>query len=450
MAFTYGTTSIPSDTHTVQAGGTVAVSAAFDRTVGVIGGMDTATGTATPGDVVTVVSPSDAQDKFGDGSELHEAIKLIYNNGASEVFALPVAETTTTESFAATASGVLANVPAMDPNIHDEHTITAQDTVAATTVTVNIDYATPPAAPTDADTMNLNPVTGEWAADESSDYDITYDYGDYSQTEMAELVAKSPRMVVVLTENESVVNNAVAEVNSAAVNYDFMHVVAGAAPVPAAGSTPTATEASDYASNYTDGLDEERVSLIAPSRAFIDDAETDQHRTMSGIGGYLAALQLGLSSTNDSVGGYTGLRTDFSVTDASNLIDSQVMPLLDYPPVTIVKDMDTSTTPKFERVYVMQIVDEVTELSHDISRVFIGEQNTVENQNQLDRSHRNMLGALETDSPPLLEDSTVSVTENASNPDQVDIELGLQVVGVMDTISVTLTVGDIVRVQEVS
>lgn len=450
MALTYGTTSIPSDTHTVQAGGTVAVSAAFDRTVGVVGGMDTATGTATPGDVVTVTSPSDAQSKFGEGSELHEAIKLIYNNGASEVFALPVAETSTTETFTASASGTLSNVPVFDPNIHDEHSITATDTVEAASVEVFIVYDDSPAAPAGPNEINLNPVNGAWAADESSDYDIDYDYGDYSQTELADLVARSPRMLVLLTENETVVNDAVTEVNNAAVDYDFMHIVAGAAPVPAAGDKPTASESSTYTSGYSDGIAEERVTLVAPSRAYIDDAETDEHRTMSGVGGYLSALELGLSATNDAIGGYTGLRADFSNTDASNLIDAQVMPLIDYPPVTIVKDMDTSTEPRFERVYVMQVLDEIAELSHDIARVFVGEQNTDENQLQLDRSHRNMLRALRDGAPPLIEDFTVSVEDHPSDPNIVLLELGVQVVGMMDTIDVTISVGDIVRVEEVA
>jgi len=65
MAEIYGTTGIPGDSAEVRSGGTVAISAAFTTTLGLVGGMDTANGSATPGEVTTIESSSDATTAFG-------------------------------------------------------------------------------------------------------------------------------------------------------------------------------------------------------------------------------------------------------------------------------------------------------------------------------------------------------------------------------------------------
>lgn len=431
---TYGTTAIPSDQIEVVAGGTVAISAAFENSMVIVGGMDTATGTATEGDLVEVTSPADAQDKFGDGSELHEQSQIAFQNGVATLHMLPVSETSVTDETSGTQSGTLANAPIMDPNIHDEHDITVTDSGGGT-LTVNIVYDGAASSPSATDEINIDPTTGEYNADatpDGTDYEFDYTYGDYSTSVLQTAVDESPRIVGVCTESESVVNDLATEINSAATDFDFMHGVAGASPEADSGS-------------YSDGVDEERISLVAPSRGYVDDAETNEVRTVGAVGGYLASLALGLSSTADSIGGFTGLRTDYTPSEAGDLIDAQVLPLIDYPGVEIVKDMTTSTEPKFERVYAMQIVDEATELSHLISREFVGDQNTSSNRNLLARSHRNTFNGMRDGTPKQLDDYTVSVTEDGSNANQVNVSIGLDVVDVMDIIDVTITVGDIIR-----
>lgn len=441
---TYGTTAdIPKDQITVLEGGTVAVSVAFENSMVVVGGMDTANGSATPGNVIAVESPSDAQTLFGDGSELHEQSQLAFQNGVGSLYMMPVAETTTTETFGsstATDSGTLSNVPFMDPSVHGEHDVTAQDVTEGTSVTVNVVYVDgSPSAPTSSNEINLDYITGQWTADETSEYDITYTYGDYSASALQPAVDQATRMVAVCTEHESVVNDLASELNSNAQNFTFSHGIAGATPKEDGVQTNT------YATNYSDGVDERRISLVSPSRGYVDAAETNAVRTVGAVGGYLASLPLGVSATADSLGGFTGLRSELTPQDAGDLIDKQVMPLIDYPPVEIVSDMTTSTTQKFERVYTNQVVDEATELSHQISREFVGEQNTETQRRLLARSHKNAFGTMENGTPPQLDDYTVSVSEDNSDPNKTNVNVALDVVDVMDLIDVTMTVGDIVR-----
>lgn len=424
---TFGTTAIPSDQITVQSGGTFAVSAAFSTTVGLVGGMDTANGNATPGETIKVESSADAETKFGAGSELKEQVDLALANGAGTIYATPVSETQTTESFSSTGSGAVANTPVFDPRVNGEHTVDVQDTTDGVSVTVNYVDESPPSTPSDADTMNFNTTTGEWDADSSSSYDITYSYGDYAGAITSNL-KKVPRFVTVLTENTSVANDLLTNLNDYAQNFDFMHGVVGAMP----DVTPSA---------YSDNFDDRRLIIVAPSRAFTDSANTNMVRTLGGVGGKQAGKELGDSTTYEAVNGFADLNRKYTNSELGTLIDNQVYPLKQGGGIKVVKDMTTSTDAKFERVYASEVVDEATELSHEISQNFVGEANTESNRFALGESHASSYAEMEDDD--LLDAYSVQVTEGA-NANEVDVSIGLDVVDVMDLIDVEITVGDVI------
>jgi len=423
----YGTTTIPSDQITVQSGGTYAVSAAFSTTVGLVGGMDKSNGSATPGDTVEVESSADAEAKFGADSELKRQTDLALANGAGTVYATPVSETQTTESFSSTGSDALGNAPVFDPNVHPEHDITAQDTTAGASVTVNVVYDSPPSAPSGGNEMNLNPVTGEWAADASSSYDITYTYGNYAGA-ITSTVKKVPRFVSVLTENTSVANDLLTNLTDYADDFDFMHGVVGAMPE----TDP---------SGYSDTFDDRRLVVVAASRGYLDAANTEMARTVGAVGGKQAGKELGDSTTYEALSGFADLHTKFTNSELGTLIDKQVYPIKQGGGIKVIKDMTTATDTKFERVYASEIVDESTEVSHQISQEFIGDQNTESNRFLLGESHASSFSEMEADD--LLDAYSVAVSEGAS-ADEVDVTIGLDVVDVMDTIDVNITVGDVI------
>jgi hypothetical protein len=427
MAETYGTTTIPSDSVTVRSGGTVSIGAAFETTLGLVGGMDTANGNATSGDVITVESTSDAEQQFGEDSELAKNVAAAYTNGAGTIYAVGVTETQTTETFSSSSSGTLGDTPVFDPNVQPEHEITATDTVESASVTVNIVYGTP-SSPTDANTINLNPVTGEWEADESSDYDIDYAYGDYGSA-ITDVVKKVPRIVTVLTESTTVASSLLSELNTYDSDFDFMHGVVGATP-------------ETIASSYSDSIDDRRLSIVAPSRAWLDEAETDQARIMGAVGGRASGKPLGDSMTYEDLQGFASLNTQYTNSELGTLIDNQVMPLRQSGGIDIVKDMTTSTDVRFERLYASEIIDEATEISHEISQQFIGNANTEDNRLLLRESHTTSYNELLEDN--LLEDFLVNVSKGADDF-EVEIDIGLDVIGIIDTVDVTITVGDVVQ-----
>lgn len=424
---TFGTTTsgVPANRVTVRGGGTVSISAAFSNTYGIVGGMDTANGSATPGEVQTISSPTDATTQFGGDSELKEQIDLAFTNGAAIIYAVGVSETSVTDSFSGTGEGTLNNKPAFDPNLHDQHDITVTDTVEATDVTVNIDYSSPPATPSESNTMNLNPVTGEWDADESTDYDISYTYGDYPSA-ITEIVKKVPRFVTVLSENATVANDLLTELNTYATNFSFMHGVAGTLP-------------NIDPSTYSDSFDDRRISVVSPSRAFLDTANTNMTRTMGAVGGYQASKELGNSSTKESLNGFVDLNTKYVGSEIGDLIDNQVLPLEQRGGVKVAKDMTTSTDPRFERIYASEITDEATEISNNVSEDFVGDQFTETKMKDLGESHSTSYAEMKNTN--LLDDFDVTVSEGA-NTNEVDVDVSLDIIDLMDVVDVTLTVGD--------
>jgi len=429
----FGTTAIPGDSIEVRSGGTVAIGAAFATTVGLVGGMDTNNGSATPGEVVEVASSADAATQFGEDSELKKQVDLVYQNGnISTIYAVAVSETEVTAESAGGTSGSLDDAPLFDPNVNAEHDITASDT-GGDDPTVEVVYDSPPATPSSADTVNVNPVTGEFEFDTTADgsYEFDYEYGDYS-TAIQTLAPKVPRTLAALTESVSVANDLVTELNSAAADFEFMHGQVGGGPEV-------------DPSSYSDAIDERRLSIVVPSRAYTDAANTNEVRTLGATAGLQSGLALGNSSTYESLGGFVDIgRTEderYSNSELGTLIDSQVYPLKQGDRIFVVKDMTTSTDPRFERVYASEIVDEATEISHQISQQFVGELNTESNRFALGESHSTSYQEFVEDD--LLDAYSVTVSEGA-DPDEVDVDIGLDVVDIMDTIDVTITVGDVV------
>lgn len=442
VTLNYGETSIPADSYSVRSGGTIQVASAFERSVAVVGGMDSDSGTATEGELVAVSSLDDAADLFGENSELYRQIEGAYLNGAATIYGAPVSETTLDETVTGTAQGTLSNTPIFNPDLHPEHDLTVTDDTAGTDMTVEIVYESP-SQPAETETVRVNPITGEWYADASSDYTFSYTYGDY-ESFTAPVADEAPRVTAVCTESEDVINSFEAELQNAADDYGFSHGVYGA--------TPFADTQNPDIAGFTSPFDSERISTVMSPYGFVDDAETEMTRTVGFVAGEVASLPLGESATANSVSGLTGLRTDLSPNQAGDLIDEGVLPLIDYPGVEIVKDMTTSSDQRFERIYTMNIVDEIVTLLHEVNRQYIGEQPRERTIRNLRRSVKNMLSGLAETEPPLLDTLgdgnpyAVEVERSDSDDNVFNERVGVKPAGVIDAIDVSVTLGDVVDI----
>jgi hypothetical protein len=315
-----------------------------DESIALVGGYNsnTAASGVTPNDGVLLDDPSNASETLGD-CELSRGAAAASANGVGTVYAVPLAETTTTETTSSAASGTLGEAPIFNPDLHPDHDITVTDTVSGNDVTVTVVYEQSVTTPSEADTMNLNPITGEWAADTASDYDIQYTYGNY--TDAIDAAADlDVRYVVVGTEAESVKADLVAALNDIANDFDFKRGVVGARPEIDGGQT----------GSYTPSQRDWRLVEVAPS---LGTGASGPTRSAYAVGGFMAAQPIGPDGSGlyDPVNGLVGLNTAYRASEAKDF--SGVTAITRNG--TLATTETTSDEGQFRLIYATEIIDEV-------------------------------------------------------------------------------------------
>jgi len=415
---------------TIEPSGTVAP-ADLNTSVAIVGGYDAANGSATAGESTTILGLSDADEQFGSNSELARATAAAITNGASTVYGVPVPETQTTETFTSSTSGTLGNTPAFDPRVQPEHEITAQDSVDGITVTVNEVYGTP-TTPSNTNTINVNPVTGEWAADSSSDYDITYTYGDYTSA-IQTAVDQPVRYVLVGTENDSVKLTLNQELNEAERNFRLLRGVVGATPDIQSGEV----------SDYTPVEQDWRMIEVAPARGTGADGTL---RTCFAVGGLMAGQPVDVtgSITYDQVNGFSDLNVNYAPTTAAAF--EQVTALTDE--FDVAEGITTSSELSFRDIYKVEIVDLITERLYQRIKNYRGGSNARTAQLRFQSRLKRDLGSFASAQPPLLADGeggvpfTVTVSTGTVDT-EADVDVGIDVAPIAKQVKLNVSVGPI-------
>jgi len=405
-----------------------------------VGGYDATAASASANDPVTATDAQTIADAFGPDSELARASRLALANGAGTIVAVAVPEVTDeTETFSATSSEMLANAPIFDPSLHADHEVTATDTTSATSVTVEVSYEDSPSAPTDADTIRLNPINGAWTADASSDYEIVYDYGTY--TDAIQTAATQPvRYVGVLTEAAGPKATTLTELATEAENGSYKRAVVGATPEIGTGEI----------SGYTPDEQDYRLIEVAPARATGADGPV---RTMAGVAGLLTdqPVNAGGSITYDTVSGLASLNTEYRQAAVQDF--SQVTALT--RDGTVADGVTTSSDNAFQPIHAVEIADRATELIFGLARDFAGGPATQQNRIGLADDIEQVLRALATESPPALATGdggspfAVSVTQGATD-NVVDVDVGIEPAPIAEEVNVAIGVGDVVTFEGVN
>jgi len=417
----------------------------FADNIAMVGGYDAANadGSVTAGEAEAISGGVEAEQLFGENSELARAAHAASANPVDTIYAVPVPETTgNTESFAGTSSGTLSESPIFDPNVHPDHEVTATDVVAGATVTVNIVYEDAPSAPAEADTINLNPINGEWNADESSDYDITYDYGDYA-TALAEAVTYPVRFVAALTEDGGVASAALSQAQEEAKNGEFMRVVYGGSP-----NTP-----STAAGSYVTATTSYRTVEVLPSRWEGIDGEV---RGAAAVAGLLAGQPINAEGaiTYDDLNGLEGpVHNSYRPTEAEQFSDDGVTAV--DRTRTVVGGRTTSDETAFSRIHEVEIVDLVGETLLTIGNTYKGGGNYGESMELLERALRRTCRTFANQRPPLLaspddgEPFTVAVDTGVSEREVV-ASVGIEPAPIMEEVTLNLNTGEVTTFEGVS
>lgn len=405
MAITYDTLG---STVTVYPTGTVAPGQ-LNTEVAIVGGYDSsnADSSVDPGDSTTVNTGTEADTMFGSTSELAYQTRLAFANGATAVHGVPVEETEKTETFGAstsTSSGTLSNGPVLDPNVNPDEEITAQDVTAGNTVDVNIVYEDSVSSPSESDTINLNPTSREWAADASSEYDITYVAADY-ESAIDNAIGEDARAVAVCSEEASVKQDLDDRLGTAEQNIRFMRGVTGADVDIDETST----------ADYDPDVEDWRMVEVAPPRGTSDEGDV---RSVGAIAGMIASQPIDVtgSITYDTVNGLNSLRTEFSPTQAEDF--EQVTAITDE--FEIADGVTTAVEESFSDIYKVEIIDFIVEGLYTRIKDYRGGSNAQPSQRRFKSRLKRYLGSQSSPdaTPPLL------ATTDGSRPYSVTVGTG--------------------------
>jgi hypothetical protein len=442
MAVIYGSNALPNDVITVREQSSTAVSLAFDASIGIVAGYNASAGSLDQSKVGTNIEvgglDEDPADVFGPDSELYRQIQLARANGAGRISVTPVPETDVTDSVASSTSISLSET-VIDPRSNPEHSITAQDTVASSSVTVNLVNGTP-STPSTAGTLNLNPQTGEGEFDSSSDYDVSYTAGAYDVA-ITEAAKADVRFVTVPHSDPAVATTLSAKINARAQEFDFKRGVM---------SVPTNVDPADYVVPF----DDQRMVLVAPAYGVEDGIPTWLGPV---VGASMAGQPLGTSATGNVVNGITSLAQQFSVSETTDFGETEDLSQVtvvreDVGGREIVEDLTTSTGSKFDDVYRCEIIDDITYSLHLVNKDFIGGStpNTPDGRELgLEAPARSVLRSAAENSPPLLASADgegrpfVVQTGAGANDETATMTVGIDVVGIPKTVLLNLSVGPV-------
>lgn len=355
---TYG--QFPGVRITVTGGGISNARIGREQKLVLFGRGDTVEGEADPNDPVQIRSRVDATDQFGSGTRLTDGIEKALENKGNHNYIYGVAyeEFTVSAESITGGSGTLENAPIVE----DAGTITAQDITESEEASVEFRYESPPSTPNDGPTVFINPLTGEIEADDGSDYEIDYAYGDWeSALDAADPVLNHAEVGVYapLSDSSHVADRLAAKLsgepdveddNGLRGEYKLAMGVMGAQPTYTTDDGDAAIDVSEYG----DSIDNDAVFLAAPVRRSGDNS----HLTIiGGLGGLFAGNALENPIYGDPVHGYGPLSQELSRDEqASMRTDHQVIPVVDdyrdgAEGITIQGHLSTSTATDWDRTY---------------------------------------------------------------------------------------------------
>jgi hypothetical protein len=407
---------------------------AFANAIALVGGYNAsqASNNVSTNTAYSVRDAQDARDLFGD-CELTRAVQAAAANPVETIWCVPVPETSTTESISSGTSITLSNTPIFDGTLHPEHDVTVTDTGSNTDLTVKYYYDGSPPTPSDSDTANVNPITGEVETDASGNYDVDYTYGDYADA-LAEAALQDVRYVVPLTEDDGIAQTALTEVQTEAENLEFSRVMRGARPnIQPNGATSYSVSTNDW-----------RLVEVAPARGTTVDGAV---RTVAAFAGLAAGQPINGDGAvlYDTVNGLTDLNVQYRSTEADDFSEVSTIDRND----EIVQSVTTSTEDAFSNLNEVELVDYTVVELDDAIDDYKGTGNTAEKQTNILGALYRRCRALTATNPPILgapADDAVpfSVSEGTTtNDNTAKFNVSISPTPVLEEIVLNVNVGTI-------
>lgn len=401
----------------------------------------------------------EADTTFGDGSELADAMREALANEANINFLYGVAPDryNVVGEIQSTQTGSLANNTLWEEDVTDESnilSIVVTDTTGPVDMDVRYEYSSPPSAPSTAETIAINPLTGEYAADAAPDGDYSFDYkyldwnSAFTSTSVSNVVNEDETGIFnAISDSDWVSSQLDTEVGELRSNYQLVTAMSGAQP----NDSETVTDGTGGylrrdarydASAYTPGsVDSDYYFKFAPVRL-----ENTPKTILGGIGGLFAGNPIDDPIYNETLNGYTTLEQSFTKAEADFMREEEVIPIRQSGTIRVKDNLSTSTATDWERdFWRRRIADRVILIGKTIGDTIIGRINDEQTRNSAARLIRAELRELVDDR--LLKPNTadaqnwyVDVYESSSNANEVKIDIGFTPYGIVKRVNETITI----------
>ncbi len=405
----------------------------------------------------------EADTNFGEGSELADAMREALGNGANINYLYGVAPRrfNVVGEIQSTQTGTLANAPIWEEEVSDESKIQALGvTDDGNDLEVRYTYESPPAAPPDEDDgttteiVAVNPLTGEYNADQSPDVEFVFEYkyidwqGAFDAPDVTRVVQEDETGVYDVLSDSDLVS---ADANSAAGTrrqaFQLVNVLSGAEPndnelVEDNSGNYVRRDARFDTSAFSQGsVDSDYYFKLAPVRE-----ENVPKTILGGVGGLFAGNPISDPIYNDPVSGYADLEQKFTKADADNMRGENVIPIRQAGSIRIKDNLSTSTETDWERdFWRRRIADRVILIGKTIGDTIIGR---INDENTRDAAERLISAELrELVGDRLIKGNTadetnwfVDVYESSTDPDEVKIDIGFTPFGIVKRIDETVTI----------
>ncbi|TKX58905.1 hypothetical protein EXE44_05000 [Halorubrum sp. SS7] len=374
----------------------------LNRSVAIVGSADTTDGTASVGEPAAVTSGTEAVSAFGTGTELAIQSKLALANGASTVYGVAAETTAQTEAVTAQSSGTLSGAPIADPRVTAE-SLSVTDGNGDTVTVEYTDVA--PTAPSDSNTVEVNPTTGGWAASSSGDYN--FDYATVAfDTAINAAVGEAVRYVAVCTEADTPTNTLVTALGDQAADFRFSRGIVGI------GENVPGNQAADY----TPDTDDFRLIEVAPSYGTTTNGNAA--RLCGAMAGLAAKQSIDVtgSITYDELIGFDSLAVAYAPSQAQQF--DRVTAVTDT--MEIAEGVTTATESAFADIYKAEIIDYTVEQIHERITDYRGGSNANSARQKFRSRLKRTLSSLSAPNaqPPLLADG------EGGRPYALDVSLG--------------------------
>lgn len=455
---TYG--SFPGVEVETKQGGIQSVSVGLEEKVIIFGEANydssgSVNGDASAGELVNIAAPTEADTFFGEGSEVGDAMNEAISNGANIDFlrAMAVPQTEVTGETAGTQTGELANVEIKE----NADEISWDDD--GTPLDVEFRYESAPPTPSDADTVYINPLTGQYAADSAPANDFTVDYPhmDYETAFQKDAVSNyinenETGVLFALSDSDTVSTQLNTVVSTMRDNYQLVTGFCFAEPnsskeldsvTAESGGAEPRYNTSNYASSANQSVLNNAFFKPAPARVGGEYGKT--------IGGGLAGRYVGNplddAVYNEAISGYSSLQQSLNKTEASDLRSEDLIPVRSEGSVRVKGNRATNfseTGSVAADFWTRRITDRVILIVKQIGDAILGRINNPDTRTEAEDAIDRELGSLAQRGviKPNGDEQNfaVQVYESSTNKNQVNVDVQFTPYGIVKNVDTTVTV----------